>query len=101
MQPIASLRRLVASLRAMIGHREPRLVRRVGMVCPHGRGRAEVEILTDRARKPVAVLRCSVHTACPPTCDQSCHRCAEAVLAPAHALIIYPPGDGPVGDYVS
>ena len=75
----------------------PRIVRRVNMDCPHGRGFAEVDLLTDRARKPEAVLRCSAHESCPPTCDQACRLCAEAVLTPAHAIIIYP-GSGPFED---
>jgi hypothetical protein len=68
------------------------------MICPHGRGAVEVEIRTDRFGKPEVALRCSAHAACPPTCDQACVRCADAVLAPARALILYPPGDGPCED---
>jgi hypothetical protein len=41
------------------------------------------------------VLRCSAHPECPPTCDQACRKLAEAVLGPACALIICPPGSGP------
>jgi hypothetical protein len=40
---------------------------------------------------PDAVLSCSAHPECPPTCDQSCRRMPEAVLTPPRALIIYPP----------
>jgi len=98
---IAAVRKLGSSLRRLTGPRgrhEPRLVRRVGIHCPHGRGLVEVDLLTDRAGKPEVVLRCSVHASCPPTCDQACRSCAESVLSPAHALIIYPPGDGPLED---
>ncbi len=97
MHPIATFRQALTSVRRFFGSQEPRLVRRVGMECPHGRGHVEVDLLTDRAGKPTAVVRCSAHNACPPTCDQACRRCAEAVLAPAHALVIYP-HDGPLDD---
>jgi hypothetical protein len=97
MSLIAAARRLVSSLRWIAGSHEPRIARRIGMVCPHGRGQVEVELLTDGVGKPVAVLRCSAHDACPPTCDQSCRTCAEAVLAPTRTLIIYP-HDGPFDD---
>jgi hypothetical protein len=94
---IAATRRILSSLRWIASSHEPRLARRIGMICPHGRGQVEVEILTDRAGKPAAVLRCSAHNACPPTCDQACHRCVDAVLARAHAVIVYP-HDGPFVD---
>ena len=97
MNPIAVVKKLAASLRWMVGSQEPRVARRVGMICPHGRGRVEVEFLTNRGGKPLAVLRCSAHDACPPTCDQVCRTCADAVLAPARAVIVYP-HDGPFDD---
>jgi hypothetical protein len=97
MSVIAAARRLVSSLRWIASSHEPRIARRVAMVCPHGRGPVEVEILTEDAGKPVAVLRCSAHDACPPTCDQACRKCAAAVLAPARAIIVYP-HDGPFED---
>ena len=97
MKVIAAVRSLGSSLRRWIPPGPPRIVRRVGMDCPHGRGLAEVDLLTDRAGKPEAVLRCSAHESCPPTCDQACRLCAEAVLMPADAIIIYP-GSGPFED---
>ena len=90
MHPIATIKWLFAS-------HEPRRVRRVSIECPHDRGRVEVDLLTDRAGKPTAVVRCSAHQACPPACDEACRRCADAVLAPARALVIYP-HEGPFGD---
>jgi hypothetical protein len=97
MHPIAAVRAFITSLRRMVASHEPRLVRRVGMVCPHGRGPIVVDILTDHAGKPEVVLRCSAHAACPPTCDQSCRTCADAVLAPPHARMVYP-RHGPLDD---
>ena len=98
MNRIARVRALFRSVRDFFASHEPRVVRRVGMVCPHGRGPVQVDILVDRAGKPEVVLRCSAHDACPPTCDQSCRRCADAVLRPARAVVVYPPGDGPFED---
>jgi hypothetical protein len=95
MHPIAMLGRLFSSIRWTLGRRQPRIVRRVGMVCPHGRGPVELDILTDHDGKPEVVLRCNAHDACPPTCDQACRKCADAVLSPTRAQIIYPPGRGP------
>lgn len=97
MRPIAMIRRALASVRRFVGSHEPRLVRRVEVECPHGRGRVEIDLLVDRAGKPTAVVRCSAHQACPPTCDQACRHCADVVLAPAHALVVYP-HDGPLDD---
>jgi hypothetical protein len=99
--PIAAVRSLVSTLREiprLLRREEPRLVRRVTIPCPHGRGVVEVELRTDRMGKPEAVLRCSAHESCPPTCDQACRSCAESVLTPASALIIYPPGTHLPGD---
>lgn len=73
-----------------------RLVRRVRLECPHGRGTTIVELLMGRDGKPLAALRCSAHQSCPPTCDQACRACAEAVLSPAEAISVFPPGDGPL-----
>ena len=99
MNVIAAVRSFGSSVRRWIRPPggPPRLVRRVGMDCPHGRGFVQVDFLVDRAGKPEAVLRCNAHESCPPTCDQACRRCAEAVLAPARALIVYP-GGGPFED---
>ena len=97
MKVIATVRSFGSSLRRWIHPLRPRIVRRVAMECPHGRGVAEIDLLTDRGGKPEAVLRCSAHESCPPTCDQACRLCAEAVLTPAHAVIIYP-GGGPFED---
>jgi hypothetical protein len=94
---LAATRRLLSSLRWIAGSHEPRLARRMEMTCPHGRGQVEVEFLNDRAGRPTAVLRCSAHEACPPTCDQACRTCVDAVLSRAHALIVYP-HDGPFVD---
>jgi hypothetical protein len=94
MNLIGAVRRLGSWCR-FIGRHDPRLVKRVGISCPHGLGRLEVELLIDRMGKPETVVRCSAHAICPPTCDQACRACAEAVLAPARALIIFPP-DGPL-----
>src|SRR5687767_2926695 len=99
MKIIAAVSRFGSSLRAWLrpSGGPPRLVRRVGMECPHGRGSVEVDLLMDRAGRPEAVLRCTAHEKCPPTCDQACRRCAEAVLGRCHALIVYP-GGGPFRD---
>ncbi len=72
-----------------------RLVRRVDVHCPHGRGVVTVDMVTDAHGAPEVVLRCSAHGSCPPSCDQSCRRCAEVVRTPAKALVVYPPGRGP------
>jgi hypothetical protein len=98
MNPIAAAKKLVSSLRWLVGSHEPRIARRIGMICPHGFGQVEVELLSDGAGgKPLAVLRCSAHDACPPTCDQACRTCVDAVLAPARAVIVYS-HDGPFED---
>ena len=99
MKMLAAVSRFGSWLSGWIGPPggRPRVVRRVGIDCPHGRGVVEVDFLMDRAGRPEAVVRCTAHESCPPTCDQACRRCAEAVLGPAHALIIYPPG-GPFRD---
>jgi hypothetical protein len=99
MKVIAAVSRFASSLRRWVHRRggSPRVVRRVDMECPHGRGLVQVDLLLDRAGRPEAVVRCTKHEKCPPTCDQACRRCAEAVLRPAEALIIYP-GGGPFHD---
>lgn len=98
MNPIAAARRFVSSLARLFRREELRFVRRVAMQCPHGRGTVEIDLLTDSLGKPQAALRCSAHESCPPTCDQACRRCAEAVLTPAEALIVYPTADRPPWD---
>ncbi len=72
-----------------------RLVRRVDIHCPHGRGLVTVDMVTDAHGVPDVVLRCAGHEACPPACDQPCLRCTEAVRTPATALVVYPSGRGP------
>ena len=42
---------------------------------------------------PWHVLRCSMRPECPPICDQACRNLAEAVIGPARALLILPPGE--------
>ena len=74
---------------------EPRIVRRMDVECPHGRGRVEVDLLLDRSGRPKAVLRCSAHAVCPPTCDQACRQCVDAVCERANAVLVYP-GSGPL-----
>jgi len=72
-----------------------RFVRRVEIHCPHGRGLVSVDMTTDRHGAPDVVLRCSAHESCPPSCDQACLRCAEAVRTRATALVVCTPGHGP------
>jgi hypothetical protein len=101
MNPIAAARALVSSvlrLPSWLRREEVRLVRRVGIECPHGRGFVEVDLLTDRLGKPECVLRCSAHKSCPPTCDQSCRTCAEAVLTPTRAMLILSSAGARPGD---
>jgi hypothetical protein len=76
--------------------RQPmRTVRRVTVRCPRTGEPVEIDLLMGSTGGPRMVLRCSAHPECPPTCDQACRKLAEAVLAPANALIICPPGSGP------
>jgi hypothetical protein len=74
---------------------QPRFVRRVEMRCPHDGDVVEIDVLMERTGMPSMVLRCNRRPECPPTCDQECRRRAEAVVGPARALLLVPPGDGP------
>ena len=94
MSPLWSLLRSV-----VLPRRRPRLVRRVTMHCPHGGEVVDVDLLTNRSGAPELVLRCSKHASRPPACDQSCRHEAEAVLMPAHAVALYPPGTGALEDW--
>jgi hypothetical protein len=71
--------------------RRPRLVRRTTVHCPATGEAVEIDLLMKATGPPDAVLSCSAHPECPPTCDQACRRLPEAVLTPPRALIIYPP----------
>jgi hypothetical protein len=97
MRWIDTVRRLAAAARRPFRMRppEPRIVRRMNVECPHGRGRVEVDLLLDRSGRPEAVLRCSAHAVCPPACDQACRQCADAVTERPHAILVYP-GEGPL-----
>jgi hypothetical protein len=75
--------------------RAPRLVRRTIVHCPETGAPVEIDLLMARTGGPDMVLRCSAHAECPPACDQACRKMAEAVVGPARALIICPPGSGP------
>ena len=91
---IDAVRRIAATARRALRVRppEPRIVRRVGVQCPHGGGNVEIALLMGHDGKPEAVLRCSADASCPPACDQACRRCAEAILARPHAVLVYPGG---------
>lgn len=89
----AYLSRLVVRFRRPT--RVPRVIRRAALHCPESGQPVEIDLLMRTTGPPDVVLRCSVHPECPPTCHQSCRRLAEAVLGPARALIICPPGSGP------
>jgi hypothetical protein len=80
------------------GRQAPRLVKRTSIDCPHGRGKVDVALLTGRLGRPKTVLACSAEASRPPACDQACRDCVEAVLGPAYALVLYPPGDAPFDD---
>jgi hypothetical protein len=97
MRWIDTVRRIAAAARGSLRVRAPapRIVRRMDVECPHGRGRVEVDLLLDRSGRPKAVVRCSAHEACPPTCDQACRQCADAVVDRPHAILVYP-GTGPL-----
>src|SRR5262245_23257011 len=87
---------LGACLRILLAPRlVPRFVRRTVVHCPESGAPVEIDLLMRKTGAPDMVLRCSVHPECPPTCHQACRRMAEAVLGPARALIICPPGSGP------
>jgi hypothetical protein len=74
---------------------QPRVVHRVEMHCPHTGEQVEIELLMGRTGRPAMVLRCDRRREAPPTCDQVCRNCAEAVARPPLALLLVPPGDGP------
>ena len=96
MRWIDTVRRIAADARRSFRiPPKPRIVRRVELECPHGRGRVEVDVLFERSGRPEAVVRCSAHAVCPPACDQACRQCADAVCAPPHAVLVYP-GTGPL-----
>src|SRR6266516_1377520 len=86
-----SLRRLWARLWPR--RPRPRLVRRSAMRCPHTGEHAEIELMMGPTGAPWHVLRCSMRPECPPICDQACRNLAEAVIGPARALLILPPGE--------
>jgi hypothetical protein len=94
--PMRRLRALLDRLRRRRAPSlHPRLIRRVTIHCPHGGQLVEADLLMGSTGTPRRVLRCSGHPDCPPSCDQSCLRSAESVLAPVQTLIICPPGTGP------
>lgn len=70
----------------------PRLVRRTTMHCPHSGSIVEIDLQMARTGWPTLVLRCSDRDDRPPGCDQACRMAAEAILGPAKALLILPPG---------
>ncbi len=53
----------------------------------------EIELMMGPTGAPWHVLRCSMRPECPPMCDQACRNLAEAVIGPARALLILPPGE--------
>ena len=72
---------------------QARFVRRVEMRCPHGDGddpMVEIELLMGRTGMPSMVLHCSHRREAPPTCDQRCRRCAEAVVSAPRSLLLVP-----------
>lgn len=70
---------------------EVRVVRRVHLVCPHGEGLVEADLLIGAEGTPHEVLRCTARPGCPVGCDQECRYLHEAVTGPATQLIL-PPG---------
>ena len=74
--------------------RRTRIVRRVVIHCPHTGRLVEVDLLLGETGAPEGVLRCAAQSSCPPSCDQRCRESAEAVNAPAEALIFLPPDRG-------
>jgi hypothetical protein len=70
-----------------------RLVRRAAIRCPHTARRVEIELVLGPTGAPDLVLRCSIRPECPPACDQACRSLAEAVVGPARALLVLPPGE--------
>lgn len=92
-RPGAFLRSVIARLRPK-DHR-PRVVRRVTISCPAGKGRVEVDLLMGYRSTPEQVLRCSIRDECPPACGQPCRFLSEAIAGPPTALILLPPGTTP------
>jgi hypothetical protein len=77
---------------------QPRFVRRVVMRCPHEADQmVEIELLMRRTGLPSMVLRCSHRAETPPTCDQICRQCAEAVVGAPRGLLLIPAGHVPPG----
>src|SRR5262249_25525497 len=93
MTMLGALRSVLAARRAP--RRGPRLVRRTVVHCPETGAPVAIDLLMADTGGPDMVLRCSGHPECPPTCHQACRTMAEAVVGPARALIICPPGSGP------
>jgi hypothetical protein len=94
--------RSMASLRAWLRWLVPRRpdhrvreIRRAQVHCPHTGQAVEIDLLVHDTGEEHAVLRCSFHPDVPPRCDQACRKLAEAVVGPARAVIICPPGSGP------
>jgi len=85
-------------LRRLVIRPRPRVIRRTTVHCPESGAPVEIDLLMARTGAPHAVLRCSAHPECPPACDQSCRRLAEAVLGRGYTLIVCPPGSGPPED---
>jgi hypothetical protein len=82
-------------LRRLAGpEREPRVVRRVEMRCPHTGEMVAIDLLMGAMGGPAMVLRCSHRAEAPPTCDQLCRTCAEAVTTTPRSLLLLPSGDG-------
>jgi hypothetical protein len=72
--------------------RQPRLVRRVVIHCPHTGRPVEVDLLLSETGVPESVLRCAGQSSCPPSCDHRCRESAEAVSGLTEVLIVLPPG---------
>jgi hypothetical protein len=81
--------------RLALPRREPRLVRRVEMQCPHDGRPAQVDLLLGPTGRPSMVLRCDRRCEAPPECDQLCRSRAEALTNEPVALLMLPPGDAP------
>ena len=74
--------------------REPRVVRRVEMRCPHTGETVTFDLLMGVTGRPAMVLRCSHRAEAPPACDQLCGRSAEAVMTTPRSLLLLPSGEG-------
>jgi hypothetical protein len=90
---LAGVLRRFAALLAAAPRGSDRLVRRTTVHCPHTGALVEVDLQLDERGKPALVLKCSARRERPPACDEACRRRAEAVIGPARALLILPPGD--------